>query len=96
MKLDLARYIPDEVAEFIDEQVMPAYADGKTSAKQIARYMLFDAIERVESYASDLQMYYLHFGNFALVDSYIKDTFNLPVIEAFIQSVFNSWEENDV
>lgn len=90
---ELAVLCPEEVAEFINNEVLPEYADGINSAKMIANQMVDDAIIRLNLAEIDCIVYYAQYSNVALIDSYIVQSHNLKIIRAYIQTVFDNWSE---
>ncbi|WP_395149710.1 hypothetical protein ACF3OA_13290 [Enterococcus thailandicus] len=90
---ELAVLCPEEVAEFINNEVLPEYADGINSAKMIANQMVDDAIVRLNLAEIDCIVYYAQYSNVALIDSYIVQSHNLKIIRAYIQTVFDNWSE---
>lgn len=89
---ELTKICPDEVAEYIDETILPEYADGKNTAEMIVSTMIYNSTSRIEVASIDMIKYYQLYGHLALIDFFVGATLNRKVLIAYIQSAFDSWD----
>lgn len=92
---DLTDICPVEIAEYIDEIILPEYADGKNTAEMIAIAMKYNALSRLELALRDHIEYYRKYADTALIDTYIAVGINQKILVAYIQTVFDGWERED-
>jgi len=90
---ELADLCPEDVAEFIDNEVLPEYADGFNTAENVADFMIDEAIDRLRILEIDCTTYYNLYAKIALIDPYITLSQNRKILVAYIQTVFDNWSE---
>lgn len=90
---ELADLCPEDVAEFIDNEVFPEYADGLNTAENVTGFMIEDAIDRLRILEIDCTAYYSLHAKVALIDPYIALSQNRKILVAYIQTVFDNWSE---
>ncbi|MBO1298941.1 MULTISPECIES: hypothetical protein [Enterococcus] len=90
---ELADLCPEDVAEFIDNEVLPEYADGLNTAENVADFMIDEAIDRLRMLEIDCAAYHRLHAKVALIDPYIALSQNRKILVAFIQTVFDNWYE---
>ncbi|EOI53412.1 hypothetical protein [Enterococcus gilvus] len=88
----LAEMCPPEVGEYIDEKILPEYANGKNTAKMIANSMAQDALERLNLKHENHIEYYKLYSDLALIDPYISAKVNRCILVGYIQTIFDEWE----
>ncbi|HAQ9265757.1 TPA: hypothetical protein IYD21_001422 [Enterococcus faecium] len=90
---ELAGLCPKGVAEFINDEVLPEYADGFNTAENVADFMINDAIDRLRFLEIDCTAYYRLHAEVALIDPYIALSQNRKILVAYIQTVFDNWSD---
>ena len=90
---ELADLCPKDVADFIDNEVLPEYADGLNTAESVTDFMIDEAIYRLRILEIDCTAYYHLHAKFSLIDPYIALNQNRKILVAYIQTVFDSWSE---
>lgn len=90
---ELTDLCPKDVAEFINNEVLPEYADGLNTAENVTDFMIDDAIDRLRFLEIDCIAYYRLHAEVALIDPYIALSQNRKILVAYIQTVFDSWSE---
>jgi len=88
---ELTKICPDAVAEYIDEIILPEWADRNSTAEFIASSMIYESLSRLDLASIDMIKYYQLHGNFALIDFFVVEGINRKVLVAYIQSAFDSW-----
>lgn len=90
---ELTDLCPKDVAEFINNEVLPEYADGLNTAENVTDFMINDAIDRLRFLEIDCIAYCRLHAEVALIDPYIALNQNRKILVAYIQTVFDSWSE---
>lgn len=85
-------YCPELIREWIDNDVLPDYANGYNTAIDITDVVLEEAIERLDLETSDINFYEKNIYD-PLIDSWLVTGNHKKEVVDYIQSVFDSWEK---
>lgn len=83
---ELTDLCPKHVAEFINNEVLPKYADGLNTAENVTDFMINDAIDRLRFLEIDCIAYYRLHAEVALIDPYIALSQNRKILVAYIDT----------
>ena len=89
---ELTKICPTEIGDYIDEIILPSYANGFNTAEMIASSMVYNALSRLEIANVNHLEYYQKHSSTALIDSFIGAGINKKILVAYIQTAFDSWE----
>lgn len=87
----LADCCPAEVAEYIDQVVLPDHADGYHNASQICADWRDEAMDRLIHAIKDSESYQKQRADLSLIDAWISWGPNAVIAKAYIQEAFDSW-----
>ena len=90
--IDYKNIMPELVAEYIEENVLPTYADGHNTAEMIADIMIDEALSRLVKEKYDITAYMPFNQDLSVLDSWVVRGSHKKVIIGYIQAVFDSWE----
>lgn len=88
---ELVQCCPDEVAEYIDQDLLPEKADGHHSATQIYHEWRDEALDRLLAALKDPTHYQKKHVGLDLIDSWIVWNGNKVIAIAYIQESFDGW-----
>lgn len=86
--------IPEIIAEWIDEDVLPSKADGEHTAEQIYEECYEESEERIEDETEGI--YRCGYGSYdmSLIDSWMILKHHKKLFVECVQDAFDSWEES--
>lgn len=87
--------IPDMIAEWIDEDVLPSKADGEHTAEQIYEECYEECEDGIDDEKEGIYRY--EYGNYntQLIDSWMVLKHHKNLFVEYVQNAFDSWEESE-
>lgn len=83
---------PSHIGEWIDEDILPNYADGTRSAEQIYNEVLEVSKNAILREEKDVHIYEKSMDIVPLLDSWLILPQHKQIFVGYIQFVFNQWE----